>query len=599
MRVLLVTLRRRAGSDEISRRETMIDGIEFYVGRGSAMEINLPDIDIDYHHASIWEEGGQLLLQAVAVGGVTVDGETVEKVALRPGTTARIGRFSITAEPGRDGADHVLVLEEQPPDQAAAARKRDKRLLIDVLPSRRQMAWVLSLIVIGVFFAWPMADVLSRKAPARDAVLVEPMARENPSASTPMEAAWTSGPLSRAHSMIEDDCGACHQRPFEKTTDTACLACHATAATHADAGKHPGAGLEGVRCATCHKEHDGGLAPVATASATCVSCHSRMSELSPDSEQPNVTDFGKVHPRFRAVVVQGVVRDSETGSLFAQVQTVTFSDARQLTERSGLKFSHAGHLVEGGLNAPDGKRSLGCGDCHEIDSGGDLVEPVTFEAHCAACHKMEFDAAGVVRELPHAKANEVRNILTDYFRARALEGGVAMETAPAQLRRRRLPGSSLSDEDRKVALDWAEQETARQMDAIFGARLCGECHAVERSVDEAGRVDWEVAPALIQRRWMRKARFSHMPHEGMSCTGCHRATESTTATDVLMPGIETCRTCHKGTTVSQASATAVCIACHDFHIPGNAPMSPAHAALYAEKSKAAQVAPKPAQATTE
>jgi len=589
MRVLLITLRRRPGSDEISRRETVLEGEELHIGRGIAMEITLPEIDIDYHHASVVPSGNFLKIVALGTNGVLVSGREEREAELRPGVEAVIGRYKFRAEPGRDEADHVLIMEQEPEPVATGTRRgRDPRELREVLPSRRRLAWLCALAVLAVLVVWPMSDVLQRPAPAKDTVRIAPMARQNPAGSTPMEAAWSSGPLSRVHSLIGGDCGTCHQRPFERTPNGACLACHAAVSNHGDPAEHPEAGFGERRCASCHKEHDGGVRPVHVASTTCIRCHAAIERVSPQSKLPPVTDFGRIHPRFRVAVVQGVKPDPETGGFRPVLRRIAFSDARGLSERSGLKFSHAEHLTAKGLNAPDGRRQLGCADCHVPDPGGALMTPVRFEPHCGGCHKMTFDAAGVERTLPHANAAEVQRILTDYFRARALEGGVTMETAPSELRRRRLPGSSLSDEEREVALEWADDEAERQMEAVFDDRLCGACHEVERVVEDNARVTWQAAPALLQRQWMPRARFSHEPHEGMDCTGCHRATESQSADEVLMPGIETCRTCHKE---SGAGAAATCTVCHDYHNPDAGPISPDHAALFHARRERRQKAP--------
>jgi cytochrome c553 len=105
---------------------------------------------------------------------------------------------------------------------------------------------------------------------------------------------------------------------------------------------------------------------------------------------------------------------------------------------------------------------------------------------------------------------------------------------------------------------------------------------------------WKVTRVKLPDIWMPQAIFDHAAH-GTSltpCSTCHAAETSKTASDVLMPGIETCRDCHGGergeaapanagtrppraplpgaqgtTTASTARIPSACIDCHGFHGP--------------------------------
>lgn len=598
MKVLLVTLRKRAGSDDVSRRETLLEADQIRIGRGVAMEINLPDIDVDFHHASLQGSGGQLTMAAASDSGVMVGKKSQQQVQMGSGEEVRIGKFRFKSEPGRDGADFVLVMEE---DAAAVGKRRSrkgtKRRLEEVLPSRRLLGWVCSLVIIGVFFAWPMSKVLTREAPSDDAVVVEGMARTDVPDPSVMEVAWSSGPISESHAMIQDDCGACHQRPFEMTTNNACLACHARTENHADIAKHPAVSLDQTRCASCHKEHNGGLAPTDTASVACSNCHSDIKSVSAESQMGNITGFATDHVPFKMAVVVGVSQGDD-GVLTPQIERVPFDPKNPPQEGSGLKFPHAKHLVEGGVNAPGGNQQLQCADCHQQEPGGKLMRPIKFNRDCADCHRMIFNAAGTERELPHAAEDEVARIVRDYFIAAALEGGVENERAPEPVKRkrkRRIAGQNtnesrveaLSDNDRSIAIEWAKNEAVLQMDAIFGTRLCGTCHEAQKSADQTGVDRWRIMPALLQRHWMPRARFDHDPHRVMDCTNCHNAPDSLKSSDVLMPGIETCQSCHQGEGELDG-ARSECVDCHEYHIPGRAPMSPEHAEIFEARASVRQ-----------
>ncbi|MEM1298134.1 MAG: cytochrome c3 family protein [Pseudomonadota bacterium] len=613
MKLLLVTLRKRAGSDDVSRRETILDGAEFKVGRAVSSEINLSDIDIDYHHATVRIDGGQVRMSAESEGGISAQSGRVNEANLSAGGSVAIGRYTFTAEPGRDGADAVMVLEEAPAAPVASgAKRKGKRDLEQVLPSRRLLGWVFSLAVIGIFVVWPMTDVLQRPGmPGGPAVntseikLVDGMARKDLPKPSPMEIAWSSGPLSDVHKLIENDCAACHVSPFEMTADNACLSCHANTQNHADVQTHPAVSLDNTRCGSCHKEHNGGASPVETAITECTNCHQDIKTVSAKSELENITSFETQHPIFQLAVITGVEQD-ESGEPMASVSRTRFNPDQPPVEKSGLKFPHSKHLVEGGMKSPNGRVQLQCASCHQLEAGGALMRPIDMERDCGGCHRMEFDAAGLKRPLPHAEEDEIARVIETYFLAAAMEGGVTSAAAPPAVKRKRKKRitleeleqqqqqtqqavAQLSDSDRGLTIEWARKETLVQMDALFGVRLCGTCHEAQKFPDEKGEERWKVLPAVLQRHWMPKARFDHTPHLSMDCTGCHNAPESAKSEDVLMPAMDVCRDCHVD---AQQTAGADCVSCHEYHVPGREPMSPAHAELYQARADARQRAPK-------
>jgi DNA-directed RNA polymerase subunit RPC12/RpoP len=52
----------------------------------------------------------------------------------------------------------------------------------------------------------------------------------------------------------------------------------------------------------------------------------------------------------------------------------------------------------------------------------------------------------------------------------------------------------------------------------------------------------------------------------MTCESCHsRILESRQTAEVNLPGIETCRRCHKEAGAMQAAAEGRCYECHSYH----------------------------------
>jgi hypothetical protein len=74
------------------------------------------------------------------------------------------------------------------------------------------------------------------------------------------------------------------------------------------------------------------------------------------------------------------------------------------------------------------------------------------------------------------------------------------------------------------------------------------------------------------------AKFDHKSHVAVDCGECHAAKESKEASDVLLPGIGKCLSCHGGEQAS-AKVPSTCITCHDFHNPAFPPMRPMKAAM--------------------
>ncbi|WP_340108809.1 cytochrome c3 family protein [Pikeienuella sp. HZG-20] len=614
MRLSLITLKRRPDSDEISRRETLLTAEEFRVGRGSDMDINLPDVAIAYHHATLSAGAEGLVLTGVGGALIEAGGDLVESVALRPGAVCRIGAFEIGCEAAPEHADHAITLtrREEAPRGAAAPQR-----IVETLPSRRRLSWILALAVLLVFVAWPLSFILQRTAPDPAATVVTAMVPPAPEPGqietlvafgtslaegtprpeaprfTPMESAWLSGPLSNVHANLGEDCGACHLRPFEMTTNAACLACHADTASHFDVASHADAAGDPAlaRCAACHKEHQGGEHPVERASSVCTDCHADLKAVAASTTLFNVSDFADEHPQFRPTLVTGVA-STEDGALKPTVARAPLDPRYPLTEESGLKFPHDVHLNKDGVRGlgrvSDKIWDLTCQSCHLPQADGALMRPVEMERDCGYCHELVFQPENfsVLRELPHAKAAEVQEIVHDYYAARALEGGVTAPGAPASVRRR--PGTPLGLAGREEGLAWASAQAELELKRIMEVSLCGDCHVAEAAAepDDRGRTVWKVQGALLQRHWMPKSSFNHKPHFAMDCVSCHAATTSKASTDVLMPPIEDCRACHKGENAG-ASASSECLACHEFHIDDYAPMSPPHgAAMAAQRERA-------------
>lgn len=606
MRLSLVTLKRRPDSEDVSRRETLLDGESLRVGRGSDMDVNLPDVNVAYHHATLTAGAGGPVLTGVGGSLIESGGKMVEAVQLRPGESCRIGAYEIGCEAPGAHADAAITLKRE---EATVRAYRTPQRIVETLPSRRRLSWIAALAVLILFVAWPLSVILLREAPPAGGVVVNAMVAPEKAADragsvetlvalgtslaegtpppksplfTPMESAWLSGPMSNVHAGLAENCSACHLRPFEMTTNGACLACHAETANHFDVAKHAAAADEPAlaRCAACHKEHVGGEHPIEEASSVCTDCHADLKSVASTTTLYDVSDFALQHPQFRPTLVTGV-GTAVDGALLPTVARAPLDPQYPLSEQSGLKFPHDVHLNKEGVRGlgrvADKKWEMNCETCHQPQADGALMRPIEMERDCGYCHELVFqpDNLDVLRELPHAKPVEVQEIVHDYYFARVLEGGLTVTGAPDSARRR--PGEAMTLAARAEGLDWASDQAELELKRIMEVSLCGDCHVAAASAepDARGRTVWTVQGALLQRHWMPKSYFNHEPHFAMDCVSCHKATTSKSSTDVLMPPIENCRDCHKGETAG-ASASSECLACHNFHVDEYGPMSPPH-----------------------
>ncbi|MBC7820899.1 MAG: hypothetical protein IAG10_28785, partial [Planctomycetaceae bacterium] len=221
-------------------------------------------------------------------------------------------------------------------------------------------------------------------------------------------APYSHGPLAAVHATWENKCEACHldfapirddtwaaslldkwapqPRAWDHLADQKCETCHPGPEHHFRQKPE-----EVPSCASCHRDHNGRLASLLrTDDRSCTSCHnglaSHLAVANPDPFK-DVTRFDLVHPEFR--------------SLKSDPGTITFTHGRHLTK--GLKSDKPEDKVSlslADLSAADRDQyrrpgqvdtdlvQLDCASCHQPDSSGQYMRPVTFEANCRACHTL-------------------------------------------------------------------------------------------------------------------------------------------------------------------------------------------------------------------
>jgi Cytochrome c7 and related cytochrome c len=571
-----------------------VSGDTLTLGRAAACKIYLPDPRVRLEHACIRRaEDGWLYLDAT--GPVVIDQQPRSTARLVEGQTISIGPYDFVVEAVEDGLERPdprltlsfeLRAAAQAPAQAAPGSTA-----VGVHSGwfgRRALAWMLSLAMLALA-GWPVWHAYQPPAPQPATAMARPSPAGAPAATpavlpaalpggpTGLQAQtlrwvgshgkgldrwWNPGTVSSAHQSFGQDCRSCHDKPFERVTDASCTACHAGTGEHirdVTVAQHT---FQGQRCATCHKEHQGTMGMRSADTVGCVQCHGNVRAYSPLTTLDNVSDFARDHPPFRLSM-----RQRTQGH---PVQRVTQTAA--LRNDTGLVFPHDVHLDKRGIKSPTGPASTGgrvvlaCADCHVPDAPGTGFEPVSMARNCQSCHRLSVDPQAPEREVPHAKPETVAVAVREIYASLALDRvPVSLVTVNSLLQR---PAGEAASGQVTPAARWVRQQSQATFNQMFAARngVCRTCHEVQAHKPAGGQgAVWSVAPIVVTDRWLPQTLFSHAQHKQASCVSCHEAPASRLASDILIPDIASCRTCHAGATKDQEKVVSRCDSCHGFH----------------------------------
>ena len=555
MQVSITTLtRRRNGS--LGRKED-IKGCEVVrIGRGADNEIFLLDHRVPLHLAYLHEGEDGLFIEANGTNDLRLNGSIVRKAHLNVGDVVGIGPYELIVTEPEDGIHIAVTLELIHPvgDDVESLLSRSTLTTNNIGLTKRASSWVLGSLTLILFLALPlfMADTpLSNyfNAPTSDKTS-NSMVNSN---DIDFDVSWVSGEVMNSHKFFANDCAACHTKAFVMVEDAACTACHTKQHGHIDKVKFPSEDLTSARCATCHTDHQGPHPVRAAKQALCSDCHNDLDTKVEGMQLANVSDFATNHPQFKPTVWQ----DPNKG-----IQRRISLDDNPL-EVSNLKFPHKTHMnVNRMRNPTTGKNTqLECASCHVPEISGAYLEPVKMEEHCGDCHLLTFDSIAPKRMVPHGKPEDIYQELAEFYSALALKGGVNDKAAPEVVRRR--PGTPLVNEkEKKEALEWADFKTKKSSRYLFSASQCGSCHEI--IPDQKNASGYSVEPVKVTQIWQPKSVFDHGKHKDVACAECHAADTSMKSSDVLLPKIEGCQTCHGGEQATE-KIPSTCISCHGFH----------------------------------
>jgi hypothetical protein len=212
-------------------------------------------------------------------------------------------------------------------------------------------------------------------------------------------------------------------------------------------------------------------------------------------------------------------------------------------------------------------QSLDCKDCHDATPDGVRFQTVNMEEDCSMCHSLAFDrVGGTLRTLRHGEPEQVIADMRDFYRgspvARPVNfGGMA----------RRRPGDVMTERtgaqfSRAAANPQRAEQAIRAVFSRGGA--CYDCHQVV--APGGASLNYKIRPVAFPVRYMHHGWFDHKPHETETCISCHKADRSNASSDLLLPDLASCRTCHGGETASKQVQSS-CAMCHDYHMDSGAP----------------------------
>lgn len=374
------------------------------------------------------------------------------------------------------------------------------------------------------------------------------------------ESVFASGPITTVHAQEHVTCSQCHTGWFRPAArllfpearsvhDADCIACHSPQ------GRSPYhvPGAEDVACAECHREHRGRLLLKHMPDAYCTVCHADLKRSdSQPTQLANVSSFHGDHPPFRALA---------TG------------------DPGRLRFNHAVHCDPSGVPTPSGTlKVLQCDSCHRPASGGCYLGLPRYQT-CQECHPITVplpELAGIAdnsdalrhlleQPLPHEEPALVRVELFRRLTHLVKQFPQVLQTEFAQTEASPFRSGQASakplDEQH-----WLEAQLRRAEHHLFvGGGGCRLCHAPTSDVtaDHVRRRLPSYAPTNLKAVWLPLSTFSHAVegHRQLDCNACHPAVHSRQASDVLIPDMESCRSCHR----PGGSARHDCGECHRYH----------------------------------
>jgi len=406
---------------------------------------------------------------------------------------------------------------------------------------------------------------------------------------------YSSGQLSAHHAFFGKKCELCHVTKgffHKEVADSACLSCHDAPAHHP---KDVRADFKQPTCGSCHVEHRSSQQLAKTMDSGCTECHSDLkavanSQVADQLAQRDQKDAGD-NEAFRMTSVEGFDHHHPQFSAF------------QTGDPGTVKLNHYVHLHDkiAGPNGERDKVQMTCTDCHRPASSTRpwpyahevqacptepnaptpaletvaanmpdksrepnpraYMAPIKFATQCAGCHMkdLQFDKR-FSDTVPHCQTDVVQKFLVEKYTQYIAAHPSAM-SEPLVPNRVDLSSLVVLPLPPKTREEWIRWQVANA-DRLLYDKGCKLCHTMVRG---EGPIP-TVAKSQIPVRWMQHADFDHDAHRMVKCESCHaQAPNSRKTSDVLLPGIASCRACHQQGGAMHDAADGRCSECHQYH----------------------------------
>lgn len=416
-----------------------------------------------------------------------------------------------------------------------------------------------------------------------------------------------------------------HEAGTKLAGDARCESCHVAPVHHSNQK------LESTpSCGGCHREHRGMDASIVRLSSQdCVSCHSNslphMNNSAPkyatnissfeneSGGHPNfkllaekMTDPGSIKFNHKLHLTPGISRDPKG-------KPWTFADIPE-PDRERFGFKSGSDLKAAialdckachNLESADAKPSLGTFNnmtkaAFGIKSKGGIYQPIVYDVHCKSCHPLSFDDSNKSLSVPHRfQPDELRVYLEGVYSRQLMKEtkdfAIAKVVVPVPV-----PGKNPLAPLVESVKKQVDEKVSMAMNNLFlGKKTCGECHYEKGNMKSLNpgfsKIPKEIQTGLdpdnkafawfkdsklvntntdiwpsIPTLWMPHAKFDHSAHRFMDCASCHaEAKTSVSKNDILLPGIDNCRTCHSSAKVAsgkmQGGVNHDCVECHSYH----------------------------------
>jgi len=422
---------------------------------------------------------------------------------------------------------------------------------------------------------------------------------------------YSSGRLSEAHAVLEKQCAACHVREAggisAKAADAACVACHDGPAHHLEM---TASSAPKQACAECHAEHRGRVRLAAASTRNCAECHGDLKVAGASSHfAKKIVSFADGHPEFAVLRNEGSGAPHDPGTIklnhavhmrsirrgpSGPIVQLDCSDCHRPAASVDAKWEYGDRDYAAAMVsytaaetfAPGGSQGL---RAKQPWSDRQLMAPVKFANACAGCHLLTFDKR-FDEGVPHDRPEVIHEYLVRRF-------AKYIATHPAELRETQDPQRNLAGRENAPALrsvsgaQWVAERVAISEELLWH-KTCTQCHAASSSsLQDVKVARWDartpdvgknpatslagleirpvasslpvIAAANITLQWLPHAKFDHDAHTGLACAGCHsNVLKSTETSDLLIPGIAVCQTCHA---LGPGYASAQCSECHTYH----------------------------------